>query len=81
MLFRSAGAAATALGWADAEARPLGDGRSELSYRATAGRGDEEAERLFDWAAGSGAKLLELRRERISLEEIFVRLTSEEHTK
>jgi ABC-2 type transport system ATP-binding protein len=74
-----AGAAASALGWADAAARPLGGGRSELSYRAPAGRGDEAAERLFDWAAASGAKLLELRRERISLEEIFVRLTSEEH--
>lgn len=73
-----AGAAASALGWASAEARPLGGGKSELSYRAPAGRGDEEAERLFDWAAASDAKLLELRRERISLEEIFVRLTSEE---
>lgn len=73
-----AGAAAAALGWATAESRPLGGGKSELSYRATAGRGDEEAGRLFDWAAASGAKLLELRRERISLEEIFVRLTSEE---
>lgn len=72
-------AAAAALGWADAESGPLGDGKSELSYRAPAGRGDEEAARLFDWAAASGAKLLELRRERISLEEIFVRLTSEEH--
>lgn len=74
----AAAKAAAALGWPEAAAKPLGGDRSELSYRAPAGRGDEAAERLFDWAAASGAKLLELRRERISLEEIFVRLTSEE---
>jgi ABC-2 type transport system ATP-binding protein len=42
------------------------------------GRGAPEAgEAVFDWAVASGLKLLELERRRLSLEEIFVKLTSE----
>jgi ABC-2 type transport system ATP-binding protein len=37
----------------------------------------EPGEILFDWAVARGLKLLELERRRLSLEEIFVRLTSE----
>jgi ABC-2 type transport system ATP-binding protein len=37
----------------------------------------EPGEVLFDWAVDKGLKLLELERRRLSLEEIFVKLTSE----
>jgi ABC-2 type transport system ATP-binding protein len=37
----------------------------------------EAGELLFDWAVAKGYKLLEIERRRLSLEEIFVKLTSE----
>jgi len=37
----------------------------------------EPGEAVFDWAVANGLKLLELERRRLSLEEIFVKLTSE----
>jgi ABC-2 type transport system ATP-binding protein len=37
----------------------------------------EGGELVFDWAVANGIKLLELERRRLSLEEIFVKLTSE----
>lgn len=35
------------------------------------------SEALFDWAVGQGLKILEMQRQRLSLEDIFVRLTTE----
>ncbi|TFG81865.1 MAG: ABC transporter ATP-binding protein [Spirochaetales bacterium] len=52
--------------------------RTNVSLRAATGQGDQAAETLFDWAVGAGAKILEMRRERPSLEDVFVRLTGEE---
>ncbi len=54
-----------------------------IKIRVGAGRGEGDlaAEALFDWAVASGGKLLEMRRERLSMEDIFVRLTSEEAPK
>ncbi len=49
-----------------------------IRVTAGPGAGDEAAEAVFDWAAASGAKLLEMRRERLSMEDIFVRLTKED---
>jgi ABC-2 type transport system ATP-binding protein len=37
----------------------------------------EAGETIFDWAVANGLKVLELERRRLSLEEIFVKLTSE----
>jgi ABC-2 type transport system ATP-binding protein len=37
----------------------------------------EAGEAIFDWAVSNGIKILELERRRLSLEEIFVKLTSE----
>jgi ABC-2 type transport system ATP-binding protein len=37
----------------------------------------EAGETIFDWAVAKGLKILELERRRLSLEEIFVKLTSE----
>ena len=54
------------------------DGRYAFTVRASQGSADAAAEAVFDWAVAAGGKLLELRRERLSLEEIFVKLTKEE---
>jgi ABC-2 type transport system ATP-binding protein len=37
-------------------------------------------ERIFDWAVNSNLKLLEMNRKKISIEDIFVKLTSESQT-
>jgi ABC-2 type transport system ATP-binding protein len=44
------------------------------------GRGDEgrEGERIFDWAVAEGLKILGMTRKKLSLEDIFVKLTSDE---
>jgi ABC-2 type transport system ATP-binding protein len=41
------------------------------------GASTEAGELIFDWAVAQGLKVLELERRRLSLEEIFVKLTSE----
>lgn len=56
----------------------VSEARFHLELRADSGAGDGAAEELFDWAVANGAKLLELKRESLSLEEIFVKLTTEE---
>ncbi|MDX9957979.1 MAG: ATP-binding cassette domain-containing protein, partial [Spirochaetia bacterium] len=66
------------LGASDPSAVDAGGTRVHLELRADSGEGDRAAEELFDWAVANGAKLLELKRESLSLEEIFVKLTSEE---
>jgi ABC-2 type transport system ATP-binding protein len=48
-------------------------GLAEGALRAST----EAGEAVFDWAVASGLKVLELERRRLSLEEIFVKLTSE----
>lgn len=53
-------------------------GGARIRVVAGHGDGDAVAEAVFDWAAASGAKLLEMRRERLSMEDIFVRLTGED---
>ncbi|MDR2101233.1 MAG: ATP-binding cassette domain-containing protein [Treponema sp.] len=56
-----------------------GDGRVVLncSFRS-GGEKKDEGERLFDWAVAAGLKILEMNRKRLSLEDIFVKLTNEE---
>jgi ABC-2 type transport system ATP-binding protein len=57
-----------------------GEGRVILSCGFRGGRearGDE-GERIFDWAVAAGLKILEMNRKRLSLEDIFVKLTNEE---
>lgn len=53
-------------------------GSIKICVVAGHGDGDAVAEVVFDWVAASGAKLLEMRRERLSMEDIFVRLTGED---
>jgi ABC-2 type transport system ATP-binding protein len=50
---------------------------AELSMTPRSGDQGDVCEDIFDWAVGQGLKLLELERRRLSLEEIFVKLTSE----
>jgi ABC-2 type transport system ATP-binding protein len=40
--------------------------------------GASEGERIFDWAVSQGYKILRMNRKRLSLEDIFVKLTNEE---
>lgn len=54
------------------------DGRLALSLKAPSARGDEAAERVFRWAVSEGGVILELRREKLSIEDIFVQLTRED---
>jgi ABC-2 type transport system ATP-binding protein len=73
------------LGGLDAELKPggledLGDGRVSLncSFRGGGEEGEDGGERIFDWAVSAGLKILEMNRKRLSLEDIFVKLTNEE---
>jgi ABC-2 type transport system ATP-binding protein len=40
---------------------------------------DDAGERIFDWAVSNNIKILGMERKRLSLDDIFVKLTSEEH--
>lgn len=62
----------------EAVAAVTGESRFRLELRADSGMGDAAAVELFDWVVANEAKLLELRRESLTLEEIFVKLTTEE---
>jgi ABC-2 type transport system ATP-binding protein len=42
------------------------------------GAGGEEGERIFDWAVAGGLKILGMNRKKLSLEDIFVKLTRDE---
>jgi ABC-2 type transport system ATP-binding protein len=49
-----------------------------LSGDGTAGAaGDPAGEPVFDWAVSQGFKILMMNRKKLSLEDIFVKLTSE----
>ena len=76
------GALATAAGVRSAELLGrVSEGVEKLRVVAAHGDGDIAAEAVFDWVAGAGCKLLEMRRERLSMEDIFVALTTEEHVR
>ena len=60
--------APASVGAEGANAPSAGEGRSPSP---------EAGEVVFDWAVANGIKILELERRRLSLEEIFVKLTSE----
>jgi ABC-2 type transport system ATP-binding protein len=50
---------------------------AEISMPPADSEAAEVGETIFDWAVSAGLKVLELERRRLSLEEIFVKLTSE----
>ncbi|MEI6874850.1 MAG: ATP-binding cassette domain-containing protein [Spirochaetota bacterium] len=50
---------------------------AEISLTAAAGGGNEAGEAIFEWAVSEGLILLELVPHKLSLEEIFVKLTTE----
>ncbi|MDL2229424.1 ATP-binding cassette domain-containing protein [Treponema sp. OttesenSCG-928-L16] len=66
------------LGCTPGNIRSLEDGTAALSLYAGGTAGIPEGETLFDWAVQEGLKILSMNRKRLSLEDIFVRLTSEE---
>lgn len=49
-----------------------------VSFFVEGGNATDNAEHIFDWASASGYKLLSMKRKKLSLEDIFVRLTREE---
>ncbi len=53
------------------------EGATAASAVDARGASTEAGEVIFDWAVAQGLKVLELERRRLSLEEIFVKLTSE----
>ena len=61
----------TPVGMSGAEA----PGTWRLRISCLPGAADATAEAISDWAASEGFKLLELRKQRLSMEEIFTRLT------
>jgi ABC-2 type transport system ATP-binding protein len=63
------------LGWnyANLRAEDAGDGMARLSFFVPGGG---EGEEIFDWAVREGLKILLMNRRSLSLEDIFVQLTS-----
>jgi len=57
---------------------PEASGAFRVRVSSPLGRADEAAEAVSDWAQAEGFKILELKKERLSMEDIFVRLTREE---
>jgi ABC-2 type transport system ATP-binding protein len=55
----------------------LANGTVKLSFFVTRG-GEDEGERIFDWAVAEGFKILMMNRKPLSLEDIFVKLTAED---
>ncbi|GAB6390803.1 MAG: ABC-type multidrug transport system, ATPase component [Treponematales bacterium] len=53
-----------------------GDGTLGVSFFIQGGSGGD-GERIFDWAVAAGLKILSMTRKTLSLEDIFVKLTSE----
>ncbi|MDR1788485.1 MAG: ATP-binding cassette domain-containing protein [Treponema sp.] len=56
------------------------DGTTGLSF-FIAGGDDGAGERIFDWAVASGLKILAMSRKKLSLEDIFVQLTTDQNAK
>ncbi|MDR1319562.1 MAG: ATP-binding cassette domain-containing protein [Treponema sp.] len=55
------------------------EGTVKLSFFIPRGESDfSDGERIFDWAVGGGLKILGMNRKKLSLEDIFVKRTSEE---
>jgi ABC-2 type transport system ATP-binding protein len=54
------------------------DGTVNLSFFLQSDAGLSEGERIFEWAVSEGLKILRMNRKRLSLEDIFVKLTSEQ---
>ncbi|MDR3147246.1 MAG: ATP-binding cassette domain-containing protein [Treponema sp.] len=67
------------LGFAYSQVRleEAGDGTARLSFFVPGARGGE-GERIFDWAVREGLKILSMDRRSLSLEDIFVHVTSGE---
>ncbi|QQO07961.1 ABC transporter ATP-binding protein [Breznakiella homolactica] len=64
-------------GLSSVSAKPLDRGITELTFLA-AETNDVDGEAVFDWAVSQGLKILAMNRKRLSLEDIFVKLTGDE---
>jgi ABC-2 type transport system ATP-binding protein len=62
-----------------ASSQQLEDGTVGLSFFVASDSGDTPAgERIFDWAVANGLKILGMSRKKLSIEDIFVSLTTDE---
>jgi ABC-2 type transport system ATP-binding protein len=69
-------------GISSVSAETLGDGTVSLNFNIAGGNQDASSEiptgeRIFDWAVSNNFKILDMSRKKLSLEDIFVTLTSE----
>ena len=60
------------------EATDAGDGTVTASFFVPGSDGVSDGERIFDWAISEGLKIIGMNRRKLSLEDIFVKLTAEE---
>jgi len=60
-------------------AESLEDGTVQLGFFVPSGAFESPGECIFDWAVANNYKILGMSRKKLSLEDIFVELTSEEH--
>jgi ABC-2 type transport system ATP-binding protein len=60
-----------------ASVEDLGEGRVRLSFFVT-GSEAADGEAIFDWAVSENLKILQMNRKKVSLEDIFVRLTKDQ---
>ncbi|MDR2482201.1 MAG: ATP-binding cassette domain-containing protein [Treponema sp.] len=60
------------------QAEEGGTVKASFVLGSAGGAQGDPGERIFDWAVGRGLKILRMNRKRLSLEDIFVKLTSEE---
>ena len=61
----------------EVKAETLEDGIVRLNFAAANYGNENEGELIFDWAVKEGYKILEMTRKKLSLEDMFVKLTSE----
>jgi ABC-2 type transport system ATP-binding protein len=49
-----------------------------VNFFMPTGNDSNSSEQIFDWAVNNGLKILEMNRKKLSIEDIFVKLTREE---
>jgi len=66
------------VGTTSADTAPVGTTSADMAPVGTTSAGTADGERIFDWAVAENLKILGMNRRKLSLEDIFVKLTSDE---
>jgi len=64
-------------GISDISIKDDGDNLINASFFITSDKGDSAGERIFDWAVDNNFKILKMNRKKLSIEDIFVKLTND----